>query len=140
MVGAVTSTTSSLVVASVPALPTASRLPLPCRDEAAVLQSLLAELGPQHVVVTGFIAADEAGHTLLLGRNGSDYSATLLGALADADATTIWSDVAGVYSADPRIESAGLVTLADPEGRDQHEHDRRVGAATQRAQQRRAVS
>lgn len=74
------------------------------------LQSLLAELGPQHVVVTGFIAADEAGHTLLLGRNGSDYSATLLGALADADATTIWSDVAGVYSADPRrVKSAHLL-------------------------------
>lgn len=74
------------------------------------LQHLLAELGSQYVVVTGFIAADADGRTLLLGRNGSDYSATLLGALAGAEATTIWSDVAGVYSADPRrVKSAHLL-------------------------------
>jgi bifunctional aspartokinase / homoserine dehydrogenase 2 len=74
------------------------------------LQAILAELGNQRVVVTGFIAADAQGRTLLLGRNGSDYSATLLGALAGAEATTIWSDVAGVYSADPRrVKSAHLL-------------------------------
>jgi aspartokinase/homoserine dehydrogenase 2 len=39
---------------------------------------------------------------VLLGRNGSDYSATCIGALAEVDQVTIWSDVAGVYSADPR--------------------------------------
>ena len=63
---------------------------------------MLAGTGEQRVVVTGFIAADNEGRTLLLGRNGSDYSATLLGALAEAESTAIWSDVAGVYSADPR--------------------------------------
>lgn len=74
------------------------------------LQAILHELGEQRVVVTGFIAADAQGRTLLLGRNGSDYSATLLGALAGAEATTIWSDVAGVYSADPRrVKSAHLL-------------------------------
>ncbi len=79
----------------------------PSRDR---LHALLREFGRQYVVVTGFIAADEQGRTLLLGRNGSDYSATLLGALAGAEATTIWSDVAGVYSADPRrVKSAHLL-------------------------------
>ncbi|CAG8999980.1 MAG: Bifunctional aspartokinase/homoserine dehydrogenase 2 [Candidatus Celerinatantimonas neptuna] len=56
----------------------------------------------ERVVVTGFIARDNDGYTITLGRNGSDYSATELAALADAVTTTIWSDVAGIYSADPR--------------------------------------
>lgn len=43
------------------------------------LREALAGTGEQRVVVTGFIAADSEGRTLLLGRNGSDYSATLLG-------------------------------------------------------------
>ncbi len=47
-----------------------------------------------------------------LGRNGSDYSATQIGALADASRVTIWSDVAGVYSADPRkVKDACLLPL-----------------------------
>jgi aspartokinase/homoserine dehydrogenase 2 len=50
-------------------------------------------------VVTGFISRNQAGETVLLGRNGSDYSATQIGALAGASRVTIWSDVAGVYSA-----------------------------------------
>lgn len=50
------------------------------------------------------------GRSLLLGRNGSDYSASLLALLADGDSTTIWSDVAGVYSADPRrVKEARLL-------------------------------
>ena len=50
------------------------------------------------------------GRSLLLGRNGSDYSASLLAALADGESTTIWSDVAGVYSADPRrVKEARLL-------------------------------
>ena len=74
------------------------------------LREALAGTGEQRVVVTGFIAADSEGRTLLLGRNGSDYSATLLGALADAESSTIWSDVAGVYSADPRcVKDAKLL-------------------------------
>ena len=74
------------------------------------LREVLAGTGEQRVVVTGFIAADNEGRTLLLGRNGSDYSATLLGALADAESTAIWSDVAGVYSADPRcVKDAKLL-------------------------------
>ncbi len=54
-------------------------------------------------VITGFIGATRDGVTTTLGRNSSDYSATILGAALDANAVTIWSDVDGVLNADPRI-------------------------------------
>ncbi|HEU0163503.1 MAG TPA: aspartate kinase, partial [Thermomicrobiales bacterium] len=54
------------------------------------------------VVATGFIGAGPDGATTTLGRGGSDYSATLLGAALDADEVQIWTDVPGVLSADPR--------------------------------------
>ena len=53
-------------------------------------------------VITGFIATDEEGLQTTLGRNGSDFSAAIFAALADADSLTIWTDVEGVMSADPR--------------------------------------
>ena len=53
-------------------------------------------------VVTGFIARDPAGHSLTLGRNGSDYSATILGRLVQAEQVHIWTDVDAIYSGDPR--------------------------------------
>ena len=54
------------------------------------------------VVATGFIAKNPAGQATTLRRNGSDYSATILGALARAANILIWTDVDGVFSADPR--------------------------------------
>ena len=54
-------------------------------------------------VIPGFIGATEAGVTTTLGRNGSDYTASIIGAGADADVIEIWTDVDGVLSADPRI-------------------------------------
>lgn len=53
-------------------------------------------------VITGFIATDEEGLQTTLGRNGSDHSAAIFAALADADELDIWTDVDGVMSADPR--------------------------------------
>lgn len=53
-------------------------------------------------VVTGFIAADIKGETVTLGRNGSDYSATLLANYCNAKQVCIWTDTQGVYSTDPR--------------------------------------
>jgi len=78
--------------------------------------SLFKEQIAQHphgrIVITGFMARNQKGNTVLLGRNGSDYSATMIGALADASRVTIWSDVAGVFSADPRkVEDACLLPL-----------------------------
>lgn len=77
-----------------------------------LLQSLLAKYPQCRFVVTGFISRNQQGETVLLGRNGSDYSATQVGALADVGKVTIWSDVAGVYSADPRkVKDACLLPL-----------------------------
>jgi aspartate kinase len=54
-------------------------------------------------VVTGFIGATEEGILTTLGRGGSDYSATILGAALDADEVVIWSDVTGLLTADPKL-------------------------------------
>ncbi len=54
-------------------------------------------------IVTGFIAADASGNTTTLGRGGSDYTASIIGAALAADCIEIWTDVDGVMSADPRM-------------------------------------
>ncbi len=54
-------------------------------------------------VVTGFIGATPDGKLTTLGRGGSDYSATILGAALNADEIIIWTDVEGVLTADPRL-------------------------------------
>ena len=54
-------------------------------------------------VVTGFLGATTAGELTTLGRGGSDYSATILGAALSADEVIIWTDVDGVLTADPRL-------------------------------------
>jgi len=56
-------------------------------------------------VVTGFIGASGDGALTTLGRGGSDYSATILGAALDAEEIIIWTDVEGVLTADPRLVS-----------------------------------
>jgi bifunctional aspartokinase / homoserine dehydrogenase 1 len=56
-------------------------------------------------VVTGFLGATQGGELTTLGRGGSDYSATILGAALDADEVIIWTDVEGVLTADPRLVS-----------------------------------
>ena len=54
-------------------------------------------------IVTGFIAADASGDTTTLGRGGSDYTASIIGAALAAECIEIWTDVDGVMSADPRM-------------------------------------
>lgn len=57
-----------------------------------------------HVVVTqGFIGGTQDGLRSTLGREGSDYTAALLGNFLDADSVTIWKDVPGILNADPRL-------------------------------------
>ncbi|HEY2121218.1 MAG TPA: aspartate kinase [Candidatus Acidoferrum sp.] len=67
-------------------------------------ESLLRPLLKEGVIpiVTGFIGATEEGVLTTLGRGGSDYSATILGAVLEADEVIIWTDVNGVLTADPR--------------------------------------
>ena len=78
----------------------------PCMD--LTRRSCIARLGPllqQGIVpvVTGFLGATEEGVLTTLGRGGSDYSATILGAVLDADEVIIWTDVDGLMTADPRM-------------------------------------
>jgi aspartate kinase len=56
-------------------------------------------------VTQGFIGSDLAGNTTTLGREGSDYSAALIGESINASLVQIWTDVPGVASCDPRIVS-----------------------------------
>ena len=63
-------------------------------------------------VITGFIASDEDKLQTTLGRNGSDFSAAIFASLTDADELSIWTDVDGVMSADPRqVPEAQIIDL-----------------------------
>ncbi len=55
------------------------------------------------LIVTGFVASTVKGIQTTLGRNGSDFSGSIFGALLDAAEIIIWTDVDGVLSADPRL-------------------------------------
>lgn len=55
------------------------------------------------IIITGFIACDKEGKARVLGRNGSDWSGAIFAKLFSADELTIWTDVDGVLSADPRL-------------------------------------
>ena len=59
---------------------------------------------PQIVVTQGFIGGSADGKRTTLGREGSDYTAALMGNYLDAESVTIWKDVPGILNADPRIE------------------------------------
>jgi aspartokinase len=55
-----------------------------------------------HLVMTGYVASNTEGVATTLQRDGSDYSASILGRLLEAYKITIWTDVSGVLTADPR--------------------------------------
>ena len=66
--------------------------------------SIVAEAykGMDAVITQGFIASNMSGEQTVLGRGGSDYSASLIGMSIDAERIEIWTDVDGVRTADPR--------------------------------------
>lgn len=73
-------------------------------DESKLkLQQLAAQWNGRLPVITGFIGKARNGRTTTLGRNGSDYTATIVGASLQADYVVINTDIAGVMTADPRI-------------------------------------
>src|SRR5437879_214649 len=80
----------------------ASVLSVTCNfaPEAALAERLSAL--PAIVVTQGFIASDDDGNTVLLGRGGSDTSAAYLAAKLRAQRLEIWTDVPGMFSANPR--------------------------------------
>eukprot|EP00519_Triparma_laevis_P004295 CAMPEP_0182514406 /NCGR_PEP_ID=MMETSP1321-20130603/35688_1 /TAXON_ID=91990 /ORGANISM="Bolidomonas sp., Strain RCC1657" /LENGTH=903 /DNA_ID=CAMNT_0024721601 /DNA_START=227 /DNA_END=2935 /DNA_ORIENTATION=- len=79
------------------------------------LSKFLASSPPENpgtrrcLVVTGFVASNTEGVATTLGRDGSDYSAAIFGKLLSAAEVTIWTDVDGVLSADPRRVPGSLV-------------------------------
>lgn len=70
------------------------------RIRARLAPLLQARIVP---VITGYIGATREGNTTTLGRGGGDYSATLIGAALRADEVSIWTDVDGILTADPKI-------------------------------------
>jgi bifunctional diaminopimelate decarboxylase / aspartate kinase len=84
----------------------------PVQRAPAVAQALL-EGGPLQIT-QGFIARDLAGATVLLGRGGSDTSAACFGGLLGARRVEIWTDVPGMFSANPRrVPQARLLRHLD---------------------------
>ena len=59
-------------------------------------------------VFPGFVSSNEKGEPTLLGRGGSDYTASILAAALDAKQLEIWTDVSGMYTADPRLVSQAI--------------------------------
>jgi len=79
------------------------------------LSSRLAALG-EVFITQGFIAREGQGRTVLLGRGGSDTSAAYFGALLKAARVEIWTDVAGMFTANPRqVPGARLLSRLDYE-------------------------
>jgi diaminopimelate decarboxylase/aspartate kinase len=79
------------------------------------LSARLASLG-EIFITQGFIARDADDRTVLLGRGGSDTSAAYFGALLHAARVEIWTDVAGMFSANPRqVAGARLLQRLDYE-------------------------
>jgi len=78
----------------------------------AALATVIDEDFSGVVVITGFIASDEEDQQTTLGRNGSDFSAAIFASLTDAEELSIWTDVDGVMSADPkRVPEAQIIEL-----------------------------
>lgn len=79
------------------------------------LNARLAALG-EVFITQGFIAREQHGRTVLLGRGGSDTSAAYFGALLKAARVEIWTDVAGMFTANPRqVPGARLLQRLDYE-------------------------
>ncbi len=75
-----------------------------CADGADKdMQARLRNFGADIVLTQGFIASNRQGETVLLGRGGSDTSAALFAAKLQAERLEIWTDVRGMFSADPRL-------------------------------------
>jgi aspartokinase/homoserine dehydrogenase 1 len=79
------------------------------KSEAALTHFLQNKTFDQ-IVITGFIASTLEGHRTILGRNGSDFSGAIFAKLFKAQQLTIWTDVDGIYTADPaRVRSAFVI-------------------------------
>jgi len=68
------------------------------------LQRIIGEALPAEIYITqGFICLDAYGNVANLQRGGSDYTATIIGAVVEADEVQIWTDIDGMHNNDPRF-------------------------------------
>jgi bifunctional diaminopimelate decarboxylase / aspartate kinase len=87
---------------------------VPTAPDAALAARLAAQ--GEVFISQGFMARNAGGETVILGRGGSDTSAAYFGALLKAEKVEIWTDVAGMFSANPRIvPAARLLSRLDYE-------------------------
>ena len=83
-------------------------------DHNPALATQFANTGAAALITQGFIAANPQGETVLLGRGGSDTSAALFAAILNAEACEIWTDVPGIYTANPhQLPHARLLKQLD---------------------------
>nr|MBA3536476.1 aspartate kinase [Tatlockia sp.] len=75
----------------------------------SALQLYLQTSDFKQLVITGFIASTIDGKRTILGRNGSDFSAAIFANLFEAKELTIWTDVDGIYTADPALVHSAFV-------------------------------
>lgn len=73
-----------------------------------LIQEFFKGYDTEIALITGFIAANEQGETTTLGRGGSDYTASILGASLGVQEIKIWTDVDGMMTADPRKVGAAF--------------------------------
>jgi aspartate kinase len=77
--------------------------------DALIKKEIGDKLSDTNFITQGFIGSSINGHTTTLGREGSDFSAAILGAGLEAESVTIWKDVPGILNADPkRFENTEL--------------------------------
>jgi len=87
---------------------------VPAISEPALSEALAAR--GKLFITQGFMARNDSGETVILGRGGSDTSASYFGALLKAEKVEIWTDVAGMFSANPRqVPNARLLARLDYE-------------------------
>ena len=87
---------------------------------SALLKPILQENGDAPLLITqGYICRNHWGDIANLQRGGSDYTATILGAVLDAEEIQIWTDIDGIHNNDPRIvESTSCLLYTSPSPRD----------------------
>ncbi len=116
---------AALLEAGLPGLPVDARrvvrtdrrfgaaIPLDEESYALAREILLPLLDEGRIpVLQGYVGATADGETTTLGRGGSDFTAALVGAAIDAQEVTIWTDVDGIFSADPN-QVRGARVLAE---------------------------
>ncbi len=67
------------------------------------IQALVSQTTSNVIIIPGFVAANKEKETTVLGRGGSDYTAAIIAAALDTNALEIWTDVSGMYTANPKI-------------------------------------